>query len=238
MTISRRFCATSATGWNAARSKGPKSPRPQKRTTNRNLLKPRHRAGRTRSRRRRTGTGRSRRSAGGDRGSRTATSRYGSRGRSCQRTGDKARSDGSKRQSRRHCTGRSCTAEAAPAEAAPAEKAPAEAAPAEEAPEEAPEEPAFLEIWRPGRSDRHVRRSYHGRQRGDGAKARNKNVGDGARKDGQRKPGGKHHKKPSFKKSAAPGNQRNEKRSRSKPDPDSPFAALAALKKDLEKQKD
>lgn len=124
--------------------------------------------------------------------------------------------------------------EEAPAEA-PAEEVVAEAALAEvvaEAPAEAGEaaeipEKLVIEIWRPGRSDRRPRgRQQESRRGGDNRKGGHKHGG------GDRKKGGKGPQK-SF--SSGPRNDRGPKKD--KPiDPDSPFAALMALKSGMDKK--
>ncbi len=106
------------------------------------------------------------------------------------------------------------------------------------------DEPVVLEIWRPGRSDRHGRRPRRERPRRDAEPRQSKDGKAAPRRDGTRdRSSGQHSKhagKPKPKKgkdAPATAQQRSDKRPRSQPDPDSPFAALAALKADMEKHK-
>jgi ATP-dependent RNA helicase SUPV3L1/SUV3 len=115
--------------------------------------------------------------------------------------------------------------EATPAEAAAADAADTTSAVTDVASE--PEEPAFIEIWRPGRGPR--QRSRPPRQakarppkRGEG-EARGKRRGEGDRQDGRRD-----------QRNRPPAGKRIEPK---RIDPDSPFAALAALKAELEGRK-
>ena len=134
-------------------------------------------------------------------------------------------------------------------DAAPAEQPPAvatEAVPAEQPP--AVEEPTFIEVWRPGRSDE--RRSQRGRHpRRPPRQHKDPNVveaqpaatasaqGEGATAE-PRPPAKIHHRhkrrpdRPVERPVAArrPGKERREQ----PPDPNSPFAKLAALKEQLE----
>lgn len=132
------------------------------------------------------------------------------------------------------------------AEAPETETATAEAAPAETAgSEDTVMETVTVEVWRPGRGDRRPKSRHEGRhqagrradgsgQEGDGETKRENRNAKGPRRgkpgrngpgQGAGKGGGKPHS--GQRKSAPP----REKRA----DPDSPFAALAALKADLEK---
>lgn len=111
------------------------------------------------------------------------------------------------------------------------------------------DEPAILEIWRPGRHDRQGKRPRrdHRRRDGDGARSKDgpaKDGHDGARKvaarggeDGRRHKRAGKPKHGKGKDAAPAAGQRSDKRARREPDPDSPFAALAALKADMQKQK-
>jgi ATP-dependent RNA helicase SUPV3L1/SUV3 len=174
-------------------------------------------------------------------------------------------------------------AQSSPAEAAAPEAAPADAAAstadipavASEAPAEAaPAEPAFIEIWRPGRSersgpprDRHHRdgQRQHGRRRddrrpapqADGAPAeagqapaageareerpprddgRPPRRGNRGGKGNRRQEGDRRHGHDGERRQGPPPNRPPERRE--KPiDPNSPFAALAALKAELEARK-
>ncbi len=90
--------------------------------------------------------------------------------------------------------------------------------------EPASDEPQYLEIWRPGRSDR--RKSEGAGKRHKGAKAGRQNRRDG------RPPSGKGGPGRSGNKSRKTG---SDKPKQPAVDPDSPFAALAGLKAQLEK---
>jgi len=106
-----------------------------------------------------------------------------------------------------------------------------------EAPAEADAEPAFIEVWRPHRGPpRHRGRKPQaaaqadGQQRErpqrDGASARKRNAAKGPTGRGGQKRGGKPDPRRDDRRRAEPAPKRA--------DPDSPFAALAALKADLE----
>ncbi len=103
--------------------------------------------------------------------------------------------------------------------------------------------PKFLEIWRParsGRRDGHRNNSKRDGQNRQNAKSRNRSRhqdGTGGGHKGPRKDGGGQGKR----QGANRAHGKPQGRPRSKPakiDPDSPFAALAALKEDLEKTPD
>ncbi|MCB1500488.1 MAG: DEAD/DEAH box helicase [Bauldia sp.] len=140
------------------------------------------------------------------------------------------------------------------AESTPVEGAVPEAAPADAAP--APEEPAFIEIWRPQRAGRRPdqRRGRPQNGRADGQSA--EPVSDGARpprrerggegrqggrppRDGKGRPprqGPRHDRPGQPAREARPERQDRPERQK-QADPLSPFAALAALKAQLESQK-
>jgi ATP-dependent RNA helicase SUPV3L1/SUV3 len=93
---------------------------------------------------------------------------------------------------------------------------------------EQPEEPAFIEIWRPGRGPR--QRSRPPRQ--DKARPAKRAEGDASRKRraGTERTGGRREQRGK----PVPAGKRIETK---RIDPDSPFAALAALKAELEGRK-
>lgn len=128
------------------------------------------------------------------------------------------------------------TLEAVPSETAdvPAEGSPGTAS--TEAEPSEPEEPVFIEIWRPGRSQRRSpgprRREKAGDQTRD-AKPRDADRGrPNRRKDGPKRPPRGQKERQARPNSAPPARRERQ------PDPDSPFAALAALKADLEQTKE
>ena len=141
----------------------------------------------------------------------------------------------------------------AEASSEPAPVAAAEMAPSATAP---PLEPTFIEVWRPaGRFDRSGP-SANGRrrQRADGSTAtvteQPSDTGDGARpgtdgrnrpprrRDGQRQRAHRENeRRPERAAGRPPQAKRDPERPAKVPDPDSPFAALAALKAELEARK-
>jgi ATP-dependent RNA helicase SUPV3L1/SUV3 len=122
----------------------------------------------------------------------------------------------------------------------PSSKAPSAQTPSSAAPEPVPagDEPAMVEVWRIGGQRRHAGRSGRRSQRTDGRSGETKSppprgkeqsgAGPAANKAGGQRKGGKPGK---YRPAAKPRHE--------KPiDPDNPFAALAALKKNLEKTGD
>ncbi|WP_018700983.1 helicase-related protein [Amorphus coralli] len=142
-------------------------------------------------------------------------------------------------------------AETAPASEASADTPAADGAGAEA--EAAPAEPEMIEVWRPGRKRRgNDRRPDQRGERGDQAGNRDGKPGRGRRGGGDRKPhqgrggegGGKRHGGPGGgpnRPGKGGGGPRDDRRPNRPPqrerpvDPDSPFAKLAELKKNLEK---
>ena len=112
---------------------------------------------------------------------------------------------------------------------------------------DASSEPEFVEIWRSGRQRRQrndrprADRSQGRTPRADGTEGRRDSAGGKNRSERSGKPHGKKKFDKSAGKQAQSGKPKPQKsggrRPEKAPDPDSPFAALAALKADLEKQK-
>lgn len=98
------------------------------------------------------------------------------------------------------------------------------------------EEPAFIEIWRPARSGRRQGGPRHRQKQGE-APQREARDGKHDRRPRKAKGGDRKRKFPGNGKGKPPPRSNDAPR-RSEPDPNSPFAALAALKADLEQNKE
>ncbi|GAB4529939.1 MAG: DEAD/DEAH box helicase [Roseibium sp.] len=102
-------------------------------------------------------------------------------------------------------------------------------------------ETVTIEIWRPGRSDRRPR-GRHDQRRGDNRRGQGARGDQGERHHGDKRPGEKRHGKGGQGRNRGgqggkgfDGGNRRDKAPRDKPiDPNSPFAALMALKADMD----